>query len=49
VEQTQLAFGATVRDQVDIEALFEALLATVESSIQPKQLSLWLRRSDPSR
>ena len=49
VEQTLLAFGATVRDQVDIEALSEALLATVESSIQPKHLSLWLRRYDPSR
>ena len=49
VEQTILAFGATVRDQVDIEALSEALLATVESSIQPKRLSLWLRRYDPSR
>lgn len=47
-ELTLSTFGATVRDQVDVEALSEALLATVEKSIQPKHISLWLRHPDQS-
>jgi hypothetical protein len=36
-------FGATVRDEVDLAELSEALLAVVEDTMQPRQAWLWLR------
>jgi len=36
-------FGATVRDEVDLNRLTERLVAVVEESIQPAHVSLWLK------
>lgn len=40
------AFGAMVRDEVDLTALTDRLVAVVEETMQPTQVSMWLR--DPS-
>ncbi|MFL6268917.1 MAG: hypothetical protein ACJ75A_01940 [Actinomycetes bacterium] len=37
------AFGARLRDQVDLDALHNELLAVVDQTIQPTRASLWLR------
>jgi hypothetical protein len=37
------AFGARLRDQVDLDTLTGELLAVVDQTIQPTQASLWLR------
>src|SRR4029453_16706996 len=41
--QTIAAFGARLRDQVDLITLTGGLLATVAQPMQPTQASLWLR------
>jgi len=42
-EQTLAAFAATARNQVELENLAEALLAVVQETMQPGQISLWLK------
>jgi hypothetical protein len=37
------AFGARLRDQVDLDALHTELLALVDQTMQPTRASLWLR------
>jgi hypothetical protein len=37
------AFGARLRDQVDLDSLTTELLAVVDQTMQPTQASLWLR------
>ena len=36
-------FAARLRDQVDLDALHGELLRVVEQTVQPTQVSLWLR------
>jgi hypothetical protein len=37
------AFGARLRDQVDLDALRTELLVVVDQTMQPTRASLWLR------
>jgi hypothetical protein len=37
------AFGARLRDQVDLDALHTELLGVVDQTMQPTRASLWLR------
>src|SRR5215218_513772 len=42
------AFGARLRDQVDLDTLTAEVLAVVDQTMQPTQTSLWLRPHEPS-
>jgi hypothetical protein len=42
---TIAAFSTRLRQQVDLDALIPELLAVVEQTVQPTQVSLWLRPS----
>ena len=41
--KTLAAFGATMRSEMDLTALCERLLAVVDETMRPEQVSLWLR------
>jgi hypothetical protein len=43
------AFSARLRQQIDLDTLTGELLAVVEQTMQPTQVSLWLRPSGQSR
>jgi len=42
-EQTLAAFAAIARDEVDLEKLTASLIDAVAETMQPEQVSLWLR------
>jgi hypothetical protein len=46
--QTIEAFSARLRDQVDLDTLSTELLAVVDQTMEPTQVSLWLRPAAPA-
>jgi hypothetical protein len=46
--QTIQAFSTRLRDQIDLDTLSTELLAVVDLTMQPTQVSLWLRPSPPN-
>ena len=47
--RTLAAFSATLRSEVDLDQLREQLVATVQETMQPAHISLWLRPATPNR
>jgi hypothetical protein len=47
--RTLATFSATLRNEVDLTQLREHLLATVQETMQPTHVSLWLRPPTPKR
>lgn len=45
-ERTLAAFGASLRQEVELERLRTVVLAVVEETMQPEHASLWLRAPD---
>jgi two-component system NarL family sensor kinase len=44
--QVQAAFSARIRDEVELETVTDSLLSVVAETLQPTQLTLWLRSSE---
>jgi hypothetical protein len=47
-ERTLAAFGRELRSEIDVEQLGEQLVATVQETMQPTHVSLWLRATSPT-
>jgi hypothetical protein len=46
-EKIVAAFGASLREEVDLEDLQAQILAVVEETLQPECLNLWIRPTTP--
>jgi hypothetical protein len=44
--KTLAAFSATLRSEVDLDQLRERLVAVVQETMQPRHVSLWLRKTE---
>jgi IS30 family transposase len=42
-EKVVAAFGASLREEVDLEDLQAQIVAVVEETLQPEQVSLWFK------
>ena len=47
--RTLAAFSATLRDEVNLEELKEALIQVVQETMQPSHVSLWLKTTDSNK
>jgi len=47
--RTVAAFSVTLRHEVDLDQLREQLVAVVQETMQPSQVSLWVRPPAPNR
>jgi hypothetical protein len=47
--RTLAAFSANLRSEVDLDQVREQLVATVQETMQPTHISLWLRPTTPDR
>src|SRR3990172_4456249 len=47
-EKTLAAFSASLRDEVDLDALCDRLMAVVDNTLQPEHTLLWLKPADSS-
>jgi len=47
-EQVLAALGTTLRDEVDLDHVTKSILGVVEETMQPAQVSLWLRNTGVS-
>ncbi len=47
-EKTLSDFAATIRDEIDLDRLSEALLQVVGETMQPQRASLWVATAEPS-
>jgi hypothetical protein len=48
-QQVLADFARTARDETDIEALTAALLKVVEETMQPKRVTMWLKKEENKR
>jgi hypothetical protein len=42
------AFSATLKDEVELEPLIERMMGVVEDTLQPQEITLWLREPEDS-
>ncbi len=48
-EKTLAAFAATARDETDLDALLAELVRVIQATMEPEQVSVWLRPTDSPR